>query len=190
MRQLLTTLTVTPSWAVVKPASAFGLWRKRMTANKPRSRLARFGSVEAEQFKSDLPPLWTRAQRAVGRKAGNFGCRFHHLLPDTHGDQMGESVHRFNRSRVKARSMPLLPPLHCDGIFCFSKNILRWPRQNCLFAKGFDARPVNAAHANDRSNDSASDNSAYEPPYPNTKERANFLFRKPERTRATVYFSV
>ena len=29
---------------------------------------------------------------------GNLGCRFHHLLRDTHGDHMGASVHRINLS--------------------------------------------------------------------------------------------
>ncbi len=46
MRQLLTTLTVTPSCAVAEAASTFGLWRKRMTANKLRSLLASFESVQ------------------------------------------------------------------------------------------------------------------------------------------------
>jgi len=76
--------------------------------------------------------------------------------------------------------MPLLPNLYYGGMSYFSEKILHRPRQNCLFVKGFNARPVITAHANDRLNDSASDDSAYEPPYPNTKERANFLFRRPE----------
>jgi hypothetical protein len=51
--------------------------------------------------------------------------------------------------------MPLLPNLYYGGMSYFSEKILHRPRQNCLFAKRFDARPVNTAHANDRSNDSA-----------------------------------
>ncbi len=55
MRQLLTTLTVTLSRAVTEAASAFELWRKQMTANKPRIRLAIFRNVEAEQLTIDYP---------------------------------------------------------------------------------------------------------------------------------------
>jgi len=47
MRQLLTTLTVTLSRAVAEAASTFGLWRKRMNANKLRSLLASLRSVES-----------------------------------------------------------------------------------------------------------------------------------------------
>jgi len=82
----------------------------------------------------------------------------------------GGSVHRFNRLRVGARSMPLLLGLRYNGISYYSKKILRRPRQNCLFAKECDARPVNTAHANDRPNDFTSNLSAYEPPYPNNNE--------------------
>jgi len=55
MRQLLTTLTVTLSRAVTEAASAFELWREKMTANKPRIRLAIFKNVEAEQLTIDYP---------------------------------------------------------------------------------------------------------------------------------------
>jgi hypothetical protein len=76
--------------------------------------------------------------------------------------------------------MPLLPGLHYNGISYFSKKTLRQPRQNCLFGKGFDTRPVNTAHASYRSKDSASDDSTYEPLYLNTNERANFLCCRPD----------
>jgi len=66
--------------------------------------------------------------------------------------------------------MPLLPTFHYNRISYFSNKILRRPGQNCLLVKGFDARPVNTAPANDRPNDCTSELSAYEPPYPNTNE--------------------
>jgi hypothetical protein len=66
--------------------------------------------------------------------------------------------------------MPLLRGLYYCRMSYFSKKIFHRPRQNCLLAKGFNTRPVNAAHANDRPNDFTSDLSAYEPPYPNTNE--------------------
>ena len=66
MRQLFTTLTVTPSRAVAVDASAFGFWRKRINTNSPRSRLANFRSVEAEPLTLDLPPLEQTLSEPLG----------------------------------------------------------------------------------------------------------------------------
>ena len=76
--------------------------------------------------------------------------------------------------------MPLLPGFQYEDMPYFSKTILRRSRRNCLFVMRFDACPVNAAHADGRSNDSASGDPACEQHYPNTKERANLLFCRPE----------